>query len=162
MLLSGGADGCVRCWSGRTQETLADFSEHTRAVSSVLFDNSDSRLAHSCALDRTIATYDLAEEKKLSTHITADEAFTALCQRSDGEKELVSGAVNGMLSVWDCDVPDSVCSIHTGSAPIRSLAISPSGNIIAVANEDGDVMLYGLGICLYVYIYKKKKEKKCD
>ncbi|KAH7829512.1 putative WD40 repeat-containing protein [Monocercomonoides exilis] len=145
VVLSGGEDGRVRCWSGRTHETLAEFKEHTRGVRSVLVDIADNKIAHSCSTDKTICCFDLEEEKKVNGHITVDEVFECMCQRPDGERELITGAQNGIVSVWDWDAPDSVSTFATESkATINSIAISSSGRYLAVCNDDGDVIVYDM------------------
>jgi len=140
----------------------------------VRFDVADAERAHSCSLDRNLTTYDLRLKRKSCTPFISrvglalavahpnpitrsqDEAFACLAQLPHGERSLVTGALNGRISVrilpqksnadnqfWDRDFQCAVVT-WTEQRPITSLAISPSGRRLAVSLESGDVLLYGL------------------
>ncbi|KAK2955837.1 putative WD repeat protein [Blattamonas nauphoetae] len=141
LILSGGEDGAVRCWSSRTLEKLCEFADHSKRVTSVLFDNESVSMGHSCSLDRCVQSYEFEEDKKVNMHQKEVGGFTALVQKKDGERELITGSVNGVVSVWDCDCPDSVFAFDI-KACICSMSLSGNGKYLAIGTEFGDVLLF--------------------
>ncbi|KAJ4460800.1 putative Clathrin heavy chain [Paratrimastix pyriformis] len=145
LILSGGEEGTVRCWSRRTHELIAQFGDHTRPITGLQFDLTAEQVAHSCGPDHYVTSYDLKTERTLGTpHFARDEAFTSLTQKATGEQELITGSASGRISVWDRDYRDPVVSWQERGGPVTSVAASPSGRFLAVATEGGDLVLYDL------------------
>lgn len=145
--VSGGDDGRVCVWAKGSRELLLCFEEHRGAVLEVAPDVSDLSMLHSVGRDRSIFTFSLKEERRVAAHqlpkATA-AGFTSLSQRRLGELELVTGAADGRLLLWDVDVPDR----PTEEAPSRAtvavtrVAVSPSGRFLAVGDEKGRLRVH--------------------
>jgi hypothetical protein len=50
--ISGGEDGAVRLWTKQSRLFVAQFQEHSKAVTGLLVDVVNPHLLHSCSLDR--------------------------------------------------------------------------------------------------------------
>jgi WD40 repeat protein len=58
-LVSGGADATVRIWSLHTRECVMQFTEHSKAVATVLVDVQYPQLVHSVSHDCMVITFDI-------------------------------------------------------------------------------------------------------
>lgn len=58
-LVSGGADATVRIWSLQTRECVMQFTEHSKAVATVLVDVQYPHLVHSVSHDCMVITFDI-------------------------------------------------------------------------------------------------------
>jgi len=136
MLVTGGADNAVRVWRLSTRELLAQFSEHTKAISRVLVDNRLQNIVHSVSLDGQVLSFDLKTKRRAFGHsIPKGALLYDVSQRPDSEQELVTCDSRGRILVWDCDIRDPVASVRD-EFPIRSCAVSPSGAFLAFVGED--------------------------
>ncbi len=144
-LVSGGADGAVRVWALTNRELIIQFTEHRKSVTEVLVDLDDPALVHSCSLDRNVFTYNLKSERRTVAHSVRGGAFTAMTQRRDSEKELITVASDGHILFWDCDVVDAVASLlDPNRMRLTSCKISPSGRYLAVCGDDHQVKIYDI------------------
>ncbi|KAJ8604442.1 hypothetical protein CTAYLR_000901 [Chrysophaeum taylorii] len=140
-LVSAAADGSVRVWNLSTRLLTMQFVEHQRAVSAILVDLDNHHLFHSAGHDAAVLTYNISTERRTVAHVAprGTGPFTALAQRLDSEKELLTPDANGTLLFWDCDVRDGPVSRFPGmdkTTRVRALAISPRGDYLALANDD--------------------------
>lgn len=137
-LVSGGGDGAVRVWRLSNRELVAQYTEHTKAISRVLVDNQFTNLVHSVSQDCSVLTFDLQTERRKICHITKGGIMTDMTQRKDSEHELITCDTQGRLLHWDVDIRDPVLVVQdVGSKPIlRTCAISPTGRFLAFAGDD--------------------------
>lgn len=137
-IVSGGGDGAVRIWRLSNRELLNQYSEHSRGISKVLVDNTQSNIVHSASLDCTVLSYNLKISKRQICHIIKGGNITDMTQRWDSENELVTCDTTGRLLHWDIDVREPVLAIKdAGHLPnLRTCAISPTGAYLAFAGDD--------------------------
>ena len=109
-VLSAGEDGIVRVWSqGDAHSCVAVLQNHTKKVTSLLADITSPSIIHTVSLDKTVATFDLAQKnvhvaaksnapRKL-TYKTDTECsgFISAAQRTSGEREIVAATYDGLL-----------------------------------------------------------------
>eukprot|EP00163_Fabomonas_tropica_P000227 TRINITY_DN10146_c1_g1_i1.p2 TRINITY_DN10146_c1_g1~~TRINITY_DN10146_c1_g1_i1.p2 ORF type:complete len:619 (+),score=153.59 TRINITY_DN10146_c1_g1_i1:3086-4942(+) len=145
LLISGGDDGIVRVWNQATRRMLQQFQEHSKPVVKVLIDVVNPKLAHSCAQDRTLVSYDLQLEKRTHHyHVINAGHFTSMTQRLDNEQELVTAVSEGSILAWDCDIKDPVQNFQSPDQPSKALSVrvSPSGKYMVSGHEDGSLSIW--------------------
>lgn len=146
-IVTGGSDGAVRVWRLSNRELVAQFTEHSKAVSRVLIDNISPNIVHSVSLDCSVLTFDLKAERRKICHIVKGGMMTDMSQRKDHEHELITCDTHGRLLHWDCDVRDPVFSVQdVGRVPVlRTCSVSPTGRYLAFAGDDHVVKVLEIG-----------------
>ena len=142
---TGGEQGTLRLWSRSSRMMLAEFSDHKRAVTSIVGDVSAEHLLHSCGQDKAVFTYDLKRERRIMGHyVTGGGYFNALSQRRNGEFELVTASTDGSIVVWDPEIADAVGEIQdSNQIKINCVAVSPkTGKYVAVCTEDMQIKVW--------------------
>ena len=135
-LVSAAEDGAVRVWSLATREMMLQFIEHQKPVSQVRVDVHDPSVVHSAGRDCALFSYDLRKERRVTSHMVREGAFTGLTQRLDSEKELVTCDCNGRVLFWDCDVAEPVLGLSVPSrVQISCAAVSPRGTFLALCGD---------------------------
>jgi WD40 repeat protein len=66
---TGGEDGAVRLWTKQSRLFVAQFQEHSKAVTGLLVDVVNPHLLHSCSLDRSVISYNIKENKRCTYHL---------------------------------------------------------------------------------------------
>lgn len=136
-IASGGNDGAIRIWRLSNRELVTQYSEHSKAVSSLVIDTKSSNIIHSCSLDSTLLSYDLKANRRIICHMAPSGAMYTMSQRKDSEQELITGDIVGRLLHWDIDYRDPVVATQDPSrAPIRCCAVSPTGLYLAFGGDD--------------------------
>lgn len=145
-MVTGGKDGAIRIWRLSSRELITQYTEHTKAISSVLIDLNFPNIIHSTSYDGTVISYDLqANHRKIShimkgnTHSSSGGSITSMTQRYDSENEVVTCDSQGRIITWDIDIRDPVQVIQDiGYNPsLTCCMISPiSGKYLAFAGED--------------------------
>eukprot|EP00761_Pharyngomonas_kirbyi_P013293 gb/GECH01013320.1/.p1 GENE.gb/GECH01013320.1/~~gb/GECH01013320.1/.p1 ORF type:complete len:620 (+),score=110.05 gb/GECH01013320.1/:1-1860(+) len=137
-ITSGGEDGFVRFWLGTTRELLTQTSDNGNSITGLTIDNNTPNLIHACTKRRTLFTFDLKYERVAAHHVGKGGKFMNLCQKKDGEREILVGGADGKITFWDIDYAEPVKEIVvTDRVPIHSLKISPeSGKFLAIGGGD--------------------------
>lgn len=154
-LLTAGDDGVVRVWTVSNRECVAMLQDHKHKVTGVLVDNTTSRIVHTVGADRCLLSYDLSRRDGQSNSKqpmriaaksdTEGSGFTSLCQRIDHEREIVASTADGRILFYDIDYAQPVHAV-TDRARVRvnSVALSPQGTYLCVAQQDGLIVIYAL------------------
>lgn len=136
-VLTGGNDGGVRVWKLTTRELVAEYTDHSKAVVSVLVDVKQANIIHSVGMDSCVVSFDLKQVRRLQSHVVKTSAMHAGTQRKDGELEVITADNMGRLLHFDVDIREPVLSIQdpTRSA-LNQCVVSPSGRYLAFAGDD--------------------------
>jgi hypothetical protein len=59
----------VRLWTKQSRLFVAQFQEHSKAVTGLLVDVVNPHLLHSCSLDRSVISYNIKENKRCTYHL---------------------------------------------------------------------------------------------
>lgn len=135
-LVTGGEDGSVRVWNLSTREVMMQFAEHHKGVTGLVVDCANPKLFHSAGSDCAVFTHDLRSEKRTTSHMMREGAFTGLSQRVDSEQELITCDANGRILFWDCDVSEPVLGVNVDGSHVTSVSVSPSGRYFVLARDE--------------------------
>ena len=136
-LVSGGGDGAVRVWRLANRELVTQYTEHTKRVAKVLVDHSSPNIVHSVSTDCSVLSYDLKGARRVIAHLVSSGSFCDMAQRRDSENELITCDNQGRLLHWDIDIRDPVVAVQDPTkAPLKCIAVSPSGRYVAFAGDD--------------------------
>jgi WD40 repeat protein len=151
MVATAGADHTARLWSvtGDVPELLHTLHGHGREVYRLAFDPTGKILA-TAGYDRTVRLWDVATGEPLGEPLRdhgdelRDVAFDA------AGRHLVSAGADGMIYIHDATALDAkpVALRHGPEHPlvqVQAVAISPVGDLLATAGNDGVIRLWSLG-----------------
>jgi WD40 repeat protein/tRNA A-37 threonylcarbamoyl transferase component Bud32 len=136
-------DKTVRLWEPLTGKERGTLNGHSQNLHSLTF-SPDGKTLASGAGERAIKLWDVAGAKeRASLSEYTGESFAFL---PDG-KSLVSGSSHGSVFQWDTlnpKVGSGKSLPNLNLAWLRSLSLSPDGKTVAMANNDGRLILWGL------------------
>lgn len=133
-LAAAGQDGCLRVYStdaGVVAELPGDRGWLTAAALSA-----DGRRAAGATRDGSVAVWDVAAAKLLTTIEAHDERATCCAFGPDGGR-LVTGSWDETLRVWDVTTSRSVTAFTGHRDRINGCAFSPDGSWVLSVSDDG-------------------------
>ncbi|PZO42516.1 MAG: hypothetical protein DCF17_08520 [Shackletoniella antarctica] len=140
-LAVGSGDGRIYLGPLGQGETPKILVHHQDQVTALAVDAGGNLLV-SGGRDRTIRLWSLPSGR-LTRTLTAPKApITAIACHPDGR--ILSGDQAGHGQVWSADSPDDGLIIHKSPSPVTALAISPSGDWLAIGADDGQLTLINL------------------
>jgi WD40 repeat protein len=141
-LASGGGDNGIRLWDAATGKARGElWRGHDSRVWSVAFSPDGATLAAG-AEDRTVRLWDVATGQARGAPLLGHKsrvwhvAFTA-----EGD-ELLSTSGDGTLMRWSAAPTRQI--LQERGSPVRSLAVSHDGKILAAAGDDAVIRLWNL------------------
>lgn len=76
----------VRIWAPKTNQLINQLSVHQRTVTGVLGDYSNPQFLHTCSIDKSIHTYDMKTDKKVTFRQGNTGSITSMDQiKSTGD-----------------------------------------------------------------------------
>jgi WD40 repeat protein len=146
-LISGSGDRTVRVWDLESGQCLRTLAGHTGVINSVSVTR-DWRRAVSGSGDKTVRVWDLESGKCLKTLAGHTSEVTIVSVTPDGRRavSLASGNLwsnDQTLLMWDLQTGTSV-ALFVADVSIRSVAISPSADLVVCGTNTGEVFFLKL------------------
>ena len=127
----------IDIWSVTNGNRVIRLSGHTNDVTYVDF-NSDSTLVISVAMDRTVRIWDVANNQQIHSY-RGHWGETTRCDISRDSRLLLSLS-SDMTRLWDINRQTSNSVMH--DEPIKFVNVSPNGDLVLSASDDGVVKIW--------------------
>lgn len=101
----------------------------------------DDKIAASCSSDNKIFIWDINAGEQIGT-LEGHNAEVTSCSFSD--ELLASGSRDGIIMLWKYRALKRTSKIAVHSAAIHNVIISPNGQFLASASEDGSGRIFGI------------------
>ncbi len=122
-------------------DRLADFTQHTEPVTTVIF-SPDGKTLASSSHDKTIQLWDVDTRTHLKSLLGHEDAVTAVVYSADGST-LFSGSLDGTIRLWNPQTAELKIPPIMDIGPVISLTYSPDANILAcVSKTDNAIHIY--------------------
>lgn len=146
-LISGGEEGDLRVWELRTRDLISNLSgEHTAAITGVqLFAN--DQFAASVSRDRSLLTWDLRQERRLTAHRERHGGLNCLALASDQTTVITAGAQK-TLTYWDLRQAE----------PVRNIPLQEEVNTLGISTNDQYIATAGSDLIVKLWDYRMAKE----
>ena len=138
-VVTGGNDGKVKLWQTKTSFCIVTFSEHSSAVSSVIYSQS-GKIVLSASLDGTVRAFDLKRYRNFKTLTSPRPAqFTALA--CDVSVDIVASCAVDMFDifVWSMKTGTILEILSGHTSAITSLQFTPITSNLVTVSLDGYV-----------------------
>jgi WD40 repeat protein/serine/threonine protein kinase len=133
-------------WKQTRSDALQALGSHSNTVNDAVFSPKGDLLATSSA-DRTVKLWDMVRRHEVAT-LPHEDSVRAAVFLAEG-KSLATASADGLLRVWDLESFKEISRLRIGTInPPRerpSLAFSPRGELVAVADPDGTVNVWNVG-----------------
>ncbi len=147
-LASSSADRGAKVWDATSGELLASFTGHAYPVSTIRFSPDGARVC-STSYQRPkggeVRVWDAASGKEIAVLQSGYAPMTCSHWSHDGSK-IVAASWDQHLHVFDLAAPEKPLTARLGAEPeyraAQASALSPGGDVIAVACKDDTVHLF--------------------
>lgn len=138
-LASASIDRSIALWDRVAMRPEARIMQHEGWVSA-LAASADGRLLASAAFDRTVRLWEVETGLALRAPLTGHESPVLAVALSNDLRRVISADMDGLILVRALATGEVYHSLP-GSAPVRSLAMTPSGTLVS-AGDDRVVRLW--------------------
>jgi WD40 repeat protein len=153
-LASSSADKTARLWNVADGKQLAQFVGHTAAVNDVALSPNGATVVTASA-DKLVKVWNVAEVIKATTEkkdgeVGETNTVRDLAGHTKGvnsvllignDATVISASADGTIRTWTVADGKMARNTNTG-APVRDIAISPDGKLLAAAGEDKIIHVY--------------------
>ncbi|KIJ07268.1 hypothetical protein PAXINDRAFT_52332, partial [Paxillus involutus ATCC 200175] len=138
---STSCDGTCKVWNSETGELLFDFDDHQNMVWTVAYSPSGVKIA-SGSLDHTIRIRNAHTGERLTQPLLHIDTVHSIVWSPDS-RQLISACNDGQICFWSAPTGTQLGSpLQAHLGPITSMAISPSGSLLASASDDHTARLW--------------------
>ncbi|PAY17506.1 hypothetical protein CKO51_20800 [Rhodopirellula sp. SM50] len=143
-LVAGGGSpkGTISVWNPSTGTLLISFECHTANITSVEF-SPNGKLLASASLDSTIRVFNTSDWSEVICFRACCEGVTDLAWTPNSE-QLVASAADGCIRRWSLIGDENRLLAKIDEDWAWSVAVHPSGNVVASGTESGRVVLCDL------------------
>eukprot|EP01083_Nonionella_stella_P216516 778167_1 len=142
-ILTAGQDGYLRFWSRTSRMFVSQVTAHYRNVASVVQDVRDPQIFNSVGQDKSLITYSAKSNAQIGNRMIQNGTFTSMCQRIDGEFEVLTTTSDGHIVIWDTDLPEPVYAIQNKDRlALNTISLSPDGSMFAAGGDNQEVTVY--------------------
>jgi WD40 repeat protein len=134
----------ARLWDAETGQLEREFRGHTDWLLAAAFSPDGTRIATG-SQDRTVRIWETATGRLLQT-LGSGNAFTHCVAFSHDGKRVAGGgsSFDPTVRVWDVESGELRATYQAEAGTVKSLAFSPSGNVLFVAWEEGLIRVLDL------------------
>ncbi|CAG5074000.1 Similar to wdr61: WD repeat-containing protein 61 (Danio rerio), partial [Cotesia congregata] len=155
-IVTGSVDDLVKVWEQKngSLKLKHKLSGHSLGVVSVAI-SSDGTKCASSSLDSSLRLWDLESGERISSIEVGpvdiwtvflevmQEKFTCMeLKVSPDGKYIASGAIDGIINIFDVAYGKVLRTLEGHAMPIRSLCFSPDSQLLLTASDDGHMKLY--------------------
>lgn len=143
-IATGGEDGKVKVWNASSGFCYVTFPEHTASISAVEFAK-QGQVLFSASLDGTVRAYDLIRYRNFRTFTSPSPVqFSSLAVDPSGDVVCAGSVDTFEIYMWSVQTGKLLDILPGHTAPVSSLAFSPSGNQLASASWDRSIRLWSV------------------
>ena len=143
ILARGSADGTVRI-SHLASNKSQSFHKHSNAINAVAID-ANSALLFTGSEDDTIRIWNLyALSEHILPTIQAELGGVKAIATSPTAKIVAGGGAYGTVRIWNWQTGKAIASFSNHLTEVTALAFSPEGQMLAVGDRDGNIVIYTL------------------
>ncbi|KAM3097353.1 protein kinase domain-containing protein [Phormidesmis sp. 146-12] len=143
ILAGGNAEGTVKI-SNLAFNTSRRFHKHSKAVNTVAIE-ANGVVLFTGSEDDTIRLWNLyALNEHTLPVIQADLSGVKAIASSPTEKIIAAGGSYGTVKLWNWQTGQLIANLSNHSTEVTALAFSPDGQLLAVGDVDGKIVLYAL------------------
>ena len=143
VIATGHDDGSVRFGTSPAAGSRGDveYLHHEQPISALAF-NADGSMLASAAEDREIAVWDLPTGEPCGGRSTGHTDRIPALAWQPGTNVLLSAGWDTTVRVWDLATGEPTMLLNTHSDQVYTLAFSPDGKLLAVADSSGSVHVW--------------------
>ncbi len=141
LLATAGADFNVQIWDVATGKLDATLTGHTGNVNSVAF-SPDGKTLASTDTDKSIRLWDVASGKLVNT-LTSDTMDIVYDAAFSPDGSVLASTDERTVWLWDVAGGKQLAKLQT-FAGFSDVVFSPDGRLLAFANADGGIELWGV------------------
>lgn len=132
----------IKLWNASSGFCFVTFTEHTSPITDLAFvDNGHAVI--SCSLDGTVRAFDLVRYRNFRTFITPQPVQFLSCAVDSSGDIVVAGSMEPFeIYVWSMQTGRLLDVLCGHSAPVTSLAFSPTHPVLASGSWDKTVRLW--------------------
>ncbi len=143
ILATGSGDKTVKLWNVATHEELVTLSGHTDVVKSVAF-SPDGKTLATGSMDNTIRLWDIDKREEFAKLKGHTAQVLSVAFNPQNGSQLASGSEDKTVRLWDLTTRKQLNILGNHATQVWSVAFSPDGNVLASADDNGDVILWNM------------------
>lgn len=141
--VSGGASGDIRVWELRSRDLIAQFTEHTSAVTGLTLYLDDTHML-SCSKDRSFLCWNLRSQKRVTSHVQPMGGINGIVLSKD-ESRIYTVGQEKRISQWDLRSKSVVRQMDIDCDRLdeaKAIAVSHAGHVIATGGTQCKITLW--------------------
>ena len=144
LLWTGGSDGHLRAWGGRTFRSVRDMAAHERRIYAMAISADGGRVATG-SMDRTASVWEGSSGRRVAEFRGHGATVAAVAFVGDGTRVLSAGA-DGRTLVWAVEDGAPVGELVGHSADVSAVASAGNGRRLVTGDWGGGLKMWSSGV----------------